>query len=88
MASAYEIVLHPRVERELNQVPPDIFPEIDRVIQGLRGNPRPFGVKKLDKELHRVRIQKWRIIYAIFDREKRIVILRVVRRSERTYKDL
>ena len=81
----YEIVLHPRAEKELDKVPSKDFLKIDRTILELKDNPRPHGVKKLDAELHRIRVGDWRIIYSIFDHEKRVVILRVARRNERTY---
>ena len=86
MAGQYRILLEPRAERELDKIPASEFNKIDKTILGLRSNPRPFGVKKLDEKLHRIRIGNWRVIYAIFDSESKLVILRVVRRNERTYK--
>ncbi len=88
MSTQYAIVLHPHAKKELDKVPSQILPKIDAEIWKFHENPRPHGVKKLEDNLHRIRIGEWRIIYAIFDQEKRIVILRVVRRSERTYKGL
>lgn len=88
MEASYEVILRPQAEKELNKVPGDIFPKIDRAIRGLGENPRPFGVKKLEDHLHRIRVGDWRIIYAIFDRERQVAILRVTRRSERTYRHL
>ena len=86
MAVQYRIFLEPRAERELDKIPPSEFSKIDKAILNLGFNPRPFGAKKLDDRLHRIRLGDWRIIYAIFDKESRLVILRVVRRNERTYK--
>ena len=88
MSIPYDIVFHPACERELDKVPADVFKKIDKAICGLRGNPRPFGIKKLEGDLHRIRVGDWRIVFAILDREHRVVILHVVRRSERTYKRL
>lgn len=88
MSAPYELQLHPRAERELDKVPKNLFPKIDTSIRGLRENPRPVGVKKLEDDLHRIRIGDWRVIYAILDKEKRVVILHVARRSEKTYKRL
>jgi len=85
---SYEIVLHPHAKRELDKVPIQVFPKIDAAIWELKQDPRPHGVKKLEGDLHRIRIGEWRVIFAIFDQEKCIVILHVVRRSERTYKGL
>ena len=88
MGDTYEIALQPSAERELHKVPSDILPAIDTAIWRLRSNPRPFGVKKLDKDLYRIRIGKWRVVYAILDEERRVVIVRVARRSEKTYKGI
>ena len=85
---AYEVVLHPTAARELDRVPHEIFRRIDAAVWSLREQPRPIGVRKLQGELHRIRIGDWRIIYAILDRERRIIIVRVTRRSEKTYKGL
>ena len=83
---SYEVVLDPRAQRELDKVSSDVFSKIDSSIRELARNPRPFGVKKLDDNLHRIRIGNWRVVYAILDREKRIVILHVAKRNERTYR--
>lgn len=88
MGTTYEVTLQPRAERELDKVPRNVFLKIDAVIWALRENPRPFGVKKLEGDIHRIRVGDWRIIYAILDQEGRVLILRVVRRTERTYKGL
>jgi len=38
--------------------------------------------------VHRIRVGSYRIIYSIYDREKVVVIDKVDRRRERTYKGL
>lgn len=108
MSTSYEVAFQPRAERELDKVPRDVFLKIDAVIWALRENPRPVGVKKLEGDIHRIRVGDWRIIYAILDQDElvrrrlaarsprpdrldqegRVLILRVVRRTERTYKGL
>ena len=85
MRGFFEIILEPRAERELDKVPADIFSKIDKAILGLAKEPRPFGVKKLDGNVHRIRVGNWRVIYAILEKESRILVLRVVKRNERTY---
>lgn len=86
MDRVFEIVLEPRAQKELDRVPSGLFPKVDKAILALAKNPRPFGVKKLDDRIHRIRVQDWRILFGIFDKESRVVIFRVVRRSEKTYK--
>ena len=84
----YEVVLHSPVKRELNKIPNPLFAKIDVTIRGLGDNPRPVGVKKLEGDIHRIRVGNWRIIYAVLDSEHRVVILRVARRTEKTYRRL
>ena len=86
--AGYEVVLQPRAERELNKVSPPLFLKMDAAIRSLGMDPRPFGVKKLEGDLHRIRLGDWRIVYVVLDQERRVVIHRVTRRSERTYKGL
>ena len=85
---AYELVLTPRSKREFDRVPRDLFHRIDAAIRALPHNPRPIGVKKLEDDLHRIRVGDWRVQYLIHDKEQRVVIIRVVRRSEKTYRNL
>lgn len=82
----YDVRLHPRTERELSDLPDTDFKRIDHEIQVLGHTPRPIGVKKLGGDLYRIRIGDWRVIFAILDKEKRVVVLRVARRSEKTYR--
>lgn len=88
MSKAYKVLLEPRAQKELDKVPSEFFPRLDKAILTLAANPRPFGVKKLDEKMHRIRIGDWRVLYAVFDKEGQVVILRVVRRSEKTYKSI
>ena len=52
----------------------------------LESDPRPHGTKKLQGTLHRIRVGDWRILYVIDDADRTVTILRVLRRSERTYR--
>lgn len=82
---SYGVSLHRSAQKELGHLPEQIFKPIDAAIWALRSNPRLFGVKKLQGDLHRIRIGSWRIIYAILDKERRVVVLRIAKRDERTY---
>lgn len=85
---AYEVILHPQAKKEFDRVPADYFQRLDAAILSLRENPRPIGIKKLEGDLHRIRVGDWRVIFAIFDAQHRIVILRIARRSEKTHRNL
>jgi mRNA-degrading endonuclease RelE of RelBE toxin-antitoxin system len=59
-----------------------------KAIRSLRGNPRPTGSIKLDRNLYRMREGQYRIIYGIVDDDVVIVVCKVARRTESTYRDL
>jgi mRNA-degrading endonuclease RelE of RelBE toxin-antitoxin system len=86
MSEAYEVFLEPRAEKELDKVPAVLLKRIDKVILALAKNPRPFGAKKIDQTIHRIRIGDWRVLFAILDDKAQVIILRIVRRNEKTYK--
>ncbi len=85
----YEIRLRRAAQNELDASSGRDYKMLARAISGLEQNPRPPGVKKLaDSGLWRVRIGRYRIVYAIDDENKLITIVRVARRKEGTYKGL
>ena len=75
-----------RVQREL-----DALQEVDyeRVLVKLRAlatAARPQGCEKLYDAIYRVRVGDFRIIYLVDERNKRIEVGAIHRRTERTYK--
>ena len=86
--NVYRIELPKRVARQLDKIPNKDYPSVSRAIQNLEETPRPTGCKKLTESLYRVRIGDFRIIYWIDDKSKTIVITKVERRKERTYRHL
>lgn len=75
-----------RIEKQLDSLPSQEYNRIRQKILDLASNPRPYGVKKLSDKVYRIRIGRYRIIYSIFDKEKVILIDKVDRRKESTYK--
>lgn len=57
-----------------------IAPRVD----ALATDPRPHGVKKLQggKDLYRIRVGDWRIIYMIRDRELLVLVVRIANRRD------
>ena len=51
----------------------------------LKDEPRPQGVRKLRGSIYRIRVGDWRVIYAVFDKDRLVVVGKIVRRSERIY---
>ena len=66
---------------------------VRRAIDGLLTEPRPPSSKPLeypdlDRELRRIRLDRWRIVYAIDETESAIDILAVRKRPPYDYGDL
>ena len=88
MTSRYSIKIHRKVEKQLQRLPKKLLERVVNTIRSLRDNPRPSGCIKLEEQLYRVRLGQYRIVYAIFDDEVVVVICKIARRSEDTYKNL
>ena len=80
--------LHRDVEKQLQRIPKKTRERLVQTMRSLRVEPRPKGAEKLDDNLYRIRQVDYRVIYAVFDKETVIVICKVARRAESTYRDL
>ena len=91
---AYRVELSPAAGRTVDRLRGVSFIAVRGVIRGLADNPRPPGSTKLvgTESTWRVRVridhELWRVIYRIDDARDLVVIARVVRRDERTYRGL
>ena len=81
----YQLKLTSRAQRQLDKLPAEDLGRIVSALQQLLGNPRPSGTKKLRGSIYRIRAGEWRIIYAVFDKDKLIIVGKIARRSEDTY---
>ena len=77
-----------RVEREIKGVDNPYRERVITAIAELGDNPRPHGCTKLEGIYHRIRVGPYRVIYGVLDDEHIIVVHRVCRRSESTYRNL
>lgn len=85
----YEVRLSPAARRQLLGLAEPYFSAVSRAIDSLEPDPRPSRAKKLaGSGLWRICAGRYRIVYAIGDRERLVIIVRVVRRSEGTYRGL
>ncbi len=85
----YEVDVTEEAKRGLRKAPVRDRGRIYEAIDELSREPRHARSKKLGgTSLHRVRVGDWRVIYEVFDRRGIVAIVRVVRRSESTYRDL
>lgn len=83
----YEIVLTRSARKELEVLNYKIVLQILKKIENLSLNPRPFGSKKLkgEKDLWRVRVGDYRVIYSIDDSGK-LVDVSVIRHRKDVYR--
>ena len=86
---SYQIELRRVAQKQLDQLPEPEYKAIAEIISSLAQKPRPLRVKKLaDSGLWRIRVRKYRVVYAIDDEAQMVTIVRIARRREDTYKSL
>ena len=80
----YRIIFARSARHELEVLDPSVIRRILPKIESLSMHPRPHGSRKLtgEKNLWRIRIGDYRVIYSIFDSEQRIDITAVRHRRE------
>ena len=85
----HRVDLSPSAQRDLRSLPPGDAARARGPILALGIDPRPPGAVKLTgTEFWRLRIGDLRIVYSIDDADRMVVVLRVARRSESTYRRL
>jgi mRNA interferase RelE/StbE len=83
----YRVDLSPAAARELARLPPIDAARLRVPILALAIDPRPPGVAKLPgSEYWRLRVGRLRVVYVIDDSSLHVIVLRVARRSESTYR--
>ena len=85
----YAVSIAPAAARELRRLPPGDAARTRGLILALALEPRPYGAARVrGSSFWRARVGTLRIIYSIDDTARGVVILRVARRSESTYRRL
>jgi len=84
----YRLELSKRARRELDKLGDEALERVAAAIRKLRDDPRPRGSRKLKGPIYRIRTGDWRVIYAVFDKDRLVIVGKVARRSERTYDKL
>ena len=86
---SYKVKLRRPAQKDLDDLAGQDYEAVAKIISDLEANPRPVRVKKLaESELWRIRVRQCRIIYAIDDKAKEVIIVRIARRNKDTYKKL
>lgn len=88
----YRIEVEAHALKELARLRAGDRDRIEAVIDALADNPRPVGCMAVKgarrKGTYRLRIGNYRVIYVVQDGEQVIVVARIARRKEDTYRDL
>jgi mRNA interferase RelE/StbE len=92
----YSIYIRPRALQEIKNLPGHMRQRVKRAINGFSEQPRPLGSIELSDivlsreytQAYRLKMEKWRIIYAIDEAEKAVDVLAVRQRPPYDYGDL
>ncbi len=85
----YRARLRRTARKQLDKLGEQDYEILVPAISALEQEPRPSGVKKLaESGLWRIRVGQYRVIYHIDDEEHLVIVARVARRTEATYRRL
>lgn len=96
-AGRYRLWLEAEVHQSRDLLPGNIRQRIKRLMDSLSSDPKPSRSRALDAEdlglpaeieIRRVRMENWRIIYAVNDSEQWVWILAIRQRPPYDYDDL
>jgi mRNA interferase RelE/StbE len=81
--AGYNVGLRASAEKELRKIPANDLARIIERIAALGGNPRPEGAAKLSgEEKYRIRQGDYRIVYAIDEDAKTVLIVKIGNRRD------
>jgi mRNA interferase RelE/StbE len=74
---SYQVIIPKSVEKQLDDLPDDVFKREIGKVDGLKENPRPRGCIKLKGfyNEYRIRVGDYRIRFEIDDEQKIVVLL-------------
>lgn len=79
----WRVELETRAKREFLALAADLQTRISEAIEGLAVDPRPPGSKKLSVGGgYRIRVGRYRVLYTVEDRLRRVRIYRVAHRRD------
>jgi len=80
----YAVVFARSARKELQRLDPQVARRILKTIEALLTNPRPPGVAKLEgaRDLWRIRVGEWRVVYRISDPDRLVDIVTVRHRRD------
>lgn len=96
-SSHYKLFLEPEVHEARTRLPGQVRQRVKQAIDDLADEPRPADSRDMDVtgldvpadiELRRLRMDAWRILYAVSDGEGWVWVLGIHRRPPYDYEDL
>lgn len=80
----YSIEIKTSAQKEMDLLSDPLFARVDKRILRLADDPRPQGCRKLrgQKDIWRIRVGDYRVIYSIHDATRTVSILRIAHRRE------
>ncbi len=85
----YQVKLRRAARKQLDKLTRRNYEIIAEAVSTLEQEPRPHGAKKLaESGLWRIRVGLYRAVYAINDEERVVIVVRVAKRAEDTYRRL
>jgi len=80
----YSVFYTSAVHRQLRRLPRDITAQVVAAVESLSRNPRTPHTEKLEGSTaaYRLRVGRYRLLYTIDDRIKRVAIYRIAHRRE------
>jgi mRNA interferase RelE/StbE len=81
--AAYSLVFKASVQKDFEGIPKKDLRKILSRIKSLAGEPRPHGFEKLTgQNRYRVRQGRYRIVYAVQDEERIVIVVKVGHRKD------
>lgn len=85
----YRVALRKVAQKQLDKIPSRYREAISRTLHSLEKEPRQPSVGKLTASiLWKIRVGDYRIIFAIDDNTKTVVVVKICKRDEKTYRGL
>lgn len=97
MSRKYDLLIEPAAHQHSRRLPGHVRQRVKRLIDALAQDPRPNHSQPLDStglnvppsvELRRIRLEQWRLIYAINEAEGWVWVWGLRQRPPYNYEDL
>ena len=81
---AYRVIVKPAAERQLKRLDREVQRRLIRQLEKLADDPHPVGTHKLrgSKNLYRMRVGDYRIVYEVQARRLMVLVVRIGHRRD------